>query len=137
VGSLDGPFTFFEAPHRIEATLNEARHIFGKRPIVVGRELTKVHQEFLRGTTDQILAQLRQPRGEYTIVVGPRVDAVQALELPDDATVALEFGDIAKTSPGGRREAVATVARKYQKSTREVYAAIERAKSLVNARENS
>src|SRR5687768_214696 len=41
---------FFEAPHRIRLALRELVDVFGERPIVVARELTKVHQEFLRGT---------------------------------------------------------------------------------------
>src|SRR6266550_1408324 len=40
-------FSFFETPHRIQRTLREAEQIFGERPTMAGRELTKLHQEFL------------------------------------------------------------------------------------------
>ena len=50
VAKIEHTFSFFEAPHRIEATLLVAADYFGVRPIVVARELTKMHQEFLRGT---------------------------------------------------------------------------------------
>ena len=45
--------TFFESPHRIAETLKAAADILGDRPIMVGRELTKLHQEFLRGTASE------------------------------------------------------------------------------------
>src|SRR5688500_12877443 len=63
--------TFFESPHRIVATLAEAQLILGNRPIMVGRELTKVHQEFLYGTPGDVAQRLSNPRGEFTVVVGP------------------------------------------------------------------
>src|SRR6266550_3141284 len=47
-------FSFFEAPHRIQAMLRDANSIFGERPIIAGRELTKIHQEFLRGTAREL-----------------------------------------------------------------------------------
>src|SRR5688572_26257188 len=51
--------TFFEAPHRIAETLRTAASILGERPMVVARELTKVHQEFLRGTAADVADQVR------------------------------------------------------------------------------
>ena len=66
-------FSFFEAPHRIRETFREAATMFGIRPIVAARELTKVHQEFLRGTAAELAERIFEPRGEYTIVVGPDV----------------------------------------------------------------
>jgi 16S rRNA (cytidine1402-2'-O)-methyltransferase len=67
-------FSFFEAPHRIRETLQEAVHIFGTRPIVAARELTKIHQEILRGTASEVLERLGQPRGEFTLIVGPSIN---------------------------------------------------------------
>ncbi len=131
VSSLEGVVSFFEAPHRIRETLTDAADIFGIRPIVVGRELTKVHQEFLRGTAQSVLERLPEPKGEFTVVVGPCIRTVNSIELPDDATIALEFGDIANKKSGGRRAALSVIARRYGRPAREIYAAIERAKKSV------
>ena len=62
---------FYEAPHRLLESLADAREIFGNRRAAVARELTKVYEEFLRGTLDEILAQFREkpPRGEITVVI--------------------------------------------------------------------
>lgn len=62
---------FYEAPHRLKDSLAALRRVLGNRDIVIGRELSKVHEEFLRGTIDEILAGLaeRELKGELTIVV--------------------------------------------------------------------
>jgi 16S rRNA (cytidine1402-2'-O)-methyltransferase len=129
VSETTSAFTFFESPHRITATLRDAVDVFGIRPIVVGRELTKAHQEFLRGTAATVLAQLGEPRGEYTLVVAPSEIPGVVGELPEDQVVANEFGLETNTRQGSRRAAVNTLAKRYGRPAREVYAAIERAKS--------
>jgi len=64
---------FYEAPHRIVDTLVDIAEVLGPRPVVVARELTKIHEEFLRGPADEVLAALRQRetiKGEITLLVG-------------------------------------------------------------------
>ena len=64
---------FYESPHRLRQTLADFATVFGsERQIVLGRELTKIHEEFWRGTIDAAIAlyrEQRQPKGEYTLVV--------------------------------------------------------------------
>jgi 16S rRNA (cytidine1402-2'-O)-methyltransferase len=62
----------FESPHRILKTLKALHEAWGNRPAVVARELTKLHEEFLRGTLSELIAELeRRPRrGEITLLVG-------------------------------------------------------------------
>lgn len=62
---------FYEAPHRIKATLTDLREILGDREIVLAREVTKVYEEFLRGPISEVSAQLEQKKvlGEITLVV--------------------------------------------------------------------
>ena len=126
--SISGTLCFFEAPHRISRTLTEAAEYFGKRPIVVGRELTKVHQEFLRGTAQELAGRLDAPRGEFTVVVGPGEIRSNDAILVSDEQLAAEFGQDTETAGLRRREAVARLARRYGRPVREVYAAIERGK---------
>ena len=63
----------YEAPHRVEDTLKDALDILGPRPAVIAREVTKVHEEFLRGSLPELLEQMRRkaPRGEMTLLIGP------------------------------------------------------------------
>jgi 16S rRNA (cytidine1402-2'-O)-methyltransferase len=61
----------YEAPHRVVATLEAVRRVLGDRRIALARELTKAHEEWLRGTAGECLAHLTEhpPRGEYTLVI--------------------------------------------------------------------
>ncbi|MBN1535859.1 MAG: 16S rRNA (cytidine(1402)-2'-O)-methyltransferase [Anaerolineales bacterium] len=67
------PFTliFLEVPHRILACLRDMSEILGNRKIAIARELTKIHEEIIRGDTDTVLAHFKahEPRGEFTLVV--------------------------------------------------------------------
>ncbi|WP_288338959.1 16S rRNA (cytidine(1402)-2'-O)-methyltransferase [uncultured Allobaculum sp.] len=65
------PYTviFYEAPHRIEKMLEDVKEVFGDRQICLARELTKLHEEFLRGTISKILPLVSQLKGEMVVVV--------------------------------------------------------------------
>lgn len=67
------PLVFFEAPHRIVATLETALEALGDRPAAVARELTKLHQTVRREKLSEALAYFREnePRGEFTVVLAP------------------------------------------------------------------
>jgi 16S rRNA (cytidine1402-2'-O)-methyltransferase len=73
---------FYEAPHRLKKSLQDMQQIFDERQIVVGRELSKVHEEFLRGTVSDVIARLadREVKGEVTIVVHGCTDECQVSE---------------------------------------------------------
>lgn len=63
---------FYEAPHRLVKTLQDLETALGVREIVLGREITKIHEEFWRGNIAEAIAlynELRQPKGEYTLVL--------------------------------------------------------------------
>lgn len=81
---------FYEAPHRIVETLEDARDILGNRRAVVAREVTKLHEEFLRGTLEELIAAFgkKPPRGEMTLLIGPTAEAPAANAAPE-ATVPL------------------------------------------------
>jgi len=64
---------FFESPHRLLATLSDALAELGERPAAICRELTKLHEEVLRGTLSELgqeLAQRTVLKGEFVVVVG-------------------------------------------------------------------
>jgi len=71
----DEPHTLalYEAPHRLQDTLEDVLEILGNRPAVIAREITKVYEEFLRGHLQDLLEIIRKrpPRGEITLLVGP------------------------------------------------------------------
>lgn len=122
------PVVFFEAPHRIKATLQLVRELFGERPIVVARELTKLHEEVVYSTAN-LVGELQIPeRGEFTLVLGPFETAKSAAHIPSDVEIASYFGRVTDSGGVSRRQAVIQTARKFGLSTNDVYRRLERAK---------
>ncbi len=81
--SLPCPLIFYEAPHRIEATLEDCLEIFGDREAQVFRELTKLHEEHLAGSLSVLLEQLSEKvRGELVLIVNGA--EIQGEEKPDN-----------------------------------------------------
>ena len=64
---------FFESPHRVEKTLADCLKFFGNREIVLAREMTKMFEEFHRGTISELIEYFAQepPRGEFVFVLKP------------------------------------------------------------------
>jgi 16S rRNA (cytidine1402-2'-O)-methyltransferase len=115
---LESTLVFYEAPHRILEALEDIGAVLGERQVVLGRELTKIHEEFLRGTPSELRSTLQQRpsvKGEFTVMVA-RASPAEADDSPLDAAVE-------KLIQAGvpRMEAFKTVARNRGLSKREVY----------------
>ena len=84
LSSVSGTIVFFEAPHRIVETLGDLQRALGDRPTVLAREVTKVYEEFVRGSVSEVLDRLeRKPiKGEVTVLVGPPADSADPLAKP-------------------------------------------------------
>lgn len=67
--SLPMTMVYYEAPHRIGKMLRDALEVFGDRKCCVARELTKVHEEFLRGTISEVLDVIADRKGEMVVVI--------------------------------------------------------------------
>jgi len=82
---------FYEAPHRIAEMLQDAAEILGARPSVVAREITKIHEEFLRGALPELAARVvkQPPRGEMTVLIGPAAEVVAGPEAAPAAALSL------------------------------------------------
>ncbi len=77
---------FYESPHRLRESLASMAAVFGAdRPVAIGRELTKLHEEFWRGTVGEAIAlyHTREPKGEYTIVVAGSTAVVASISDTD------------------------------------------------------
>ncbi len=122
------PVVFFEAPHRVRDTLADLAIVCGVRPIVIGRELTKMHEEFSAGTATELLERFKEPIGEFTIVLGPAPPAQARLEPPTDAEITGLFWRKTEKLELSRREAINAVASDLRLSPNAVYQAIERHK---------
>lgn len=109
----------FEAPSRVAATLAALAELAPDRLVVVARELTKVHEEFWRGTAREAAAAFaaREARGEFTLVLAPVVVPVAApVEADVDAALQALLG-----AGMGVKEASARVAERHGLARREAY----------------
>jgi len=117
---VDEPRTmvFFEAPHRVADALTDLVAAFGaERQGALVRELTKTYEEVRRGTLEQILAGLGEPRGEITLVIGGAAGRAPSGD-PAQWAAAVLAGIEAGRDP---RSAVSEVAGQYAVPRREVY----------------
>jgi 16S rRNA (cytidine1402-2'-O)-methyltransferase len=112
---------FYEAPHRVLATLSEIAEIMADPEICAARELTKLHEEFLRGKASGVASILRargEVKGEFTLLVAPREQP--EVELPVEEEVMALVGTGMK-----KIDAIKAVARSRGLGKREVYDAME------------
>lgn len=116
----------YEAPHRLRESLDDILAVLGDRAICVARELTKIHEEFFRGSVTQARAHFAEnaPRGEFTLVIaGTTADEqppVAEAEQWDDARVIATVNELI-ASGVARTEAVKRIAREANRDRREVY----------------
>ncbi len=116
--TLAASIVLYEAPHRIVATLDEIGAVLGPRPIVLAREITKIHEEFLSGTAAELAGVLRQRdsvRGEFTMIVG-RGEMIQS----EAGTIEEAVEELIRSGVG-RMDALKQVARDRGLSKSDVY----------------
>lgn len=126
--SRDRAVVFFEAPHRLRKTLEELSFLV-KCQIMVGRELTKIHEEFVFGTPEELLGRFQAPQGEFTLVIPPGSKAMTQPTAATDDDIADLFGQLTEIGRGeSRRDTARMVAERLGLSTKVVYDALERVK---------
>lgn len=111
---------FYEAPHRIAKTLRDMQEVLGDRRCVIARELTKLHEEFLRGTISQLLEAADDLKGEMVIVME---GCSQEKETYADETL-VKMVEEAVQSGISRSKAVKDVASKTGVSKNRIYALV-------------
>ena len=113
----------YEAPHRVADSLADALEILGDRPACLAREITKLHEEFLRGSLAQLAAQVRAkpPRGEATLILGPP-EAQQAASLQEAAqNLSERVEELMRQAHLDRKEALKLAARERGLTRRAAY----------------
>lgn len=128
LATQDCTLIFFESPHRILEALADIEAVLGNRPAAIARELTKIHEEILRGDLSQLRQRLADRpviKGEITLLVGGAGSVPQVVEgAADAAQLAAEFDQIMKTGVS-RMEAIKAVARRHSLPKSTVYNAIQ------------
>lgn len=118
---------FYEAPHRILDTLTDLESIFGPtQPVVIARELTKLHEEFLRGEVGELrtlLASRTSVRGEIVFLLSPTAAPVAALPT---RTIAEEVANLMQSESLSEKDALKRVARERGIGKSEAYRELQR-----------
>jgi 16S rRNA (cytidine1402-2'-O)-methyltransferase len=112
---------FYEAPHRLADTLSDAAEILGSRHAVVAREVTKIHEEFLRGNLAELrdAAKERAPRGEITLMIGPAEEG--AIQAPPAVSLKERVAQLEAEAGLDRKAALKQAARERGLGKRDAY----------------
>ena len=111
----------YEAPHRLADTLSDACDILGTRHAVVAREVTKIHEEFLRGSLVELrdAARLRAPRGEITLLIGPAEEG--EIQVAPSVSLKQRVSQLEAVSGMDRKASLKQAARERGLGKREAY----------------
>jgi 16S rRNA (cytidine1402-2'-O)-methyltransferase len=119
---LDCTVVFYEAPHRILESIADMAELMPNRQMVVAREMTKMHEEYLRGTAREVASLLSSRpavKGEITIVIG------KSAEAEVDTRPARELLESYLAKGLSRMDAIKEIARARRVPKREIYAELE------------
>ena len=129
LSKLTSTVVFFESPHQIRETLVEIRSNVGDCRVVICRELTKVHEELVRGQISNALGVEFLDTGELTIVVDlAHKPETVTRPVASDVELSAELGRITDQLKISRRRGIQRLAKTHGRAPNDIYAAVERAK---------
>lgn len=126
LASHKGTLIFYEAPHRIKDALSDALEILGDRRAVIAREITKLHEEFLRDRLSEIITAIesRTIKGEIVLLIAPKEDDNQRRPVIDSA------GTISENDPHSILEEVERLVREEGVETKSALKRVARARGI-------
>ncbi len=107
---------FYEAPHRLKIFMEELAEIFGDRQAVLARELTKIHEEFLRGKISELIKNLGEPRGEFVVLI----EGKKFSEPPPEENLSDFYKKLLEQGLD-KKSAMREAAKKFNVSRRDIY----------------
>ncbi len=80
----------YEAPHKLINTLEAIKEVLGDRNIVLAREITKIHEEYIRGKVSEIISNINDPKGEFVILIEGSSQSVEEEKIEFLNNISLE-----------------------------------------------
>jgi len=120
LAGVSSTLIFYEAPHRIKDTIDDAREVLGNRDCVLAREVTKLHEEFVRCRLSEIELAEVATRGEMVLMIGPPLSSEQP-EEPELTSILERTEQIARTAGLDQKAALKQAARERGISKSEAY----------------
>ena len=113
---------FYEAPHKLKETLKVMQDVLGDRKVVLARELTKIHEEFIRGELSTISEQLGDIRGEFVVLVEGSLITKKEKEIEDLNSLSLEEHYKYYEDEGlSKKDIIKKIAKDRKKDKNEIY----------------
>ena len=120
---------FYEAPHRIRKCLEDMLDAFGDRELLVGRELTKAHEDLVVRHISAHLEIGPEERGEFTLVLRGNTLRNAMDGTPDAKRIAVEFGELTNSKGFTRRQALKELATRHRVPARQIFALLDAARN--------
>jgi 16S rRNA (cytidine1402-2'-O)-methyltransferase len=119
----DRTLIFYEAPHRVAEAAADALSILGDRQACIAREVTKLHEEFLRGKLSQVIEELEAhpPKGEITFLIGPPDQNASGVNLNTSQSLAARVDELVHQAKLDRKEALKLAAKERGIPKRDAY----------------
>ena len=120
LANLKSTLVLYEAPHRIKETIADALAALGDRDCVLARELTKIHEQFVRAPLSEI--EIAQARGEMVLIIGPPIDhGMRQLQETSEQSISEEVRVLMRSERLDQKTALKQVARSRGLSKSEAY----------------
>ena len=136
LAEMEETLVFYEAPHRIGEMLRDLEQVFGSdRRVVIARELTKLHEEFLRGTVSELSAELARrstSKGEFTVIVGGKQQVGEKSEKQEPKRNVIDrVTELMASESLAEKDALKQAAREFRLSKSEAYREWQRRKGKI------
>lgn len=112
----------YEAPHKIKNTLEDLKNLTEERKIVLARELTKIHEEFITGTAQKLLEKIDAPKGEFVVIIEANKEnkLQNDIELLNNLTIEEHF-EYYKNKGLEKKEIIKQIAKDRNVTKNEIY----------------
>lgn len=111
----------YEAPHKLQGTLKDLVAYTKDRKIVLARELTKIHEEFIEGTAEQLLEKMENPKGEFIIVIeGNTKQEKEEIEILNELSLEKHYAYYEKKGMA-KKEIIKQIAKDRKVEKNEIY----------------
>lgn len=110
----------YEAPHKLLTTLADLEAYIGGREVVLAKELTKIHENYIRGTVEEILEMNLSPKGEYVILIGKKESSEKEIKTNQNMTLEEEYNFYQKQGYE-KKEIIKRIAKNRGTNKNEIY----------------
>ena len=112
----------YEAPHKLINTLEAIKEILGDRNIVLAREITKIHEEYIRGKVSEVISNINNPKGEFVILIEGSSQSVEEEKIEFLNNISLEeHYEFYKKQGYDKKEIIKKIAKDRKTNKNEIY----------------